>query len=112
MNIDQQIIDLATRIQRRHDFSSHVTGFLCGAVILGALLIAGIKATDLYLAAVLSWATALSFQHFRQVLRGRSQPTQSALKASGSAVIPNRMASRNSQPPARIYAEPGTADLR
>ena len=43
MNIDQQVIDLATRIQRRHDFSSHVTGFLCGAVILGALLIAGIK---------------------------------------------------------------------
>ena len=70
MNIDQQIIDLATRIQRRHDFSSHVTGFLCGAVILGALLIAGIKAADLYLAAVLTWATALSFQHFRQVLRG------------------------------------------
>ena len=73
MNLDQQVIDLATRIQRRHDFSSHVTGFLCGAVILGALLIAGIKAAHLYLAAVLTWATALSFQPAGEPARRNGQ---------------------------------------
>lgn len=70
MNIDQQVIDLATRIQRRRDFSAHLTGFLCGTIGLGALLIAGLTGAVLYLAIVLTWATALSFQHFRQVLRG------------------------------------------
>jgi hypothetical protein len=35
MNTDQQVIHLATRIQRRRDFSAHSTGFLCGAVVLG-----------------------------------------------------------------------------
>jgi hypothetical protein len=103
MNIDQQLIDLATRIQRRHDFSSHVTGFLCGAVILGALLIAGIKATDLYLAAVLTWATALSFQHFRQVLRG--PVTADAVRAEAVRL------GRDSQPDSKQEQPAARADL-
>lgn len=70
MNIDQRIIDLATRIQRRRDFSAHVTGLLCGVIILGALLISGIEDARLYLATALTWATALSLQHFLHVLRG------------------------------------------
>jgi hypothetical protein len=102
MNIDQQVIDLATRIQRRHDFSSHVTGFLCGAVILGALLIAGIKA-DLCLAAVLTWATALSFQHFRQVLRG--PVTTDAVRAEAVRL------GRDSQPDGKREQPAARADL-
>jgi hypothetical protein len=70
MSIDQQVIDLATRIQRRRDFSAHVTGMICGAVILGVLVITGINGTGLYLTAMLTWATALSLQHFRHILRG------------------------------------------
>ena len=82
MNIDQRVIDLATRIQRRRNFVAHVTGLLCGVVILGALLISGIEDTWLYLAAVLTWATALSLQHFRQVLRG--PVTASAVRAEAT----------------------------
>ena len=70
MHIDQQTIDLATRIQRRRDFTAHFTGFASGAALLSALRMAGASGTALYLAALLAWATALSFQHFRQVLRG------------------------------------------
>jgi hypothetical protein len=100
MNIDQQIIDLATRIQRRHDFSSHVTGFLCGAAILGALLIGGIKAGALYPAAVLTWATVLSFQHFRQVLRG--PVTADAVRAEAVRLGRSRPDGEREQPAARI----------
>ena len=82
MNTDQRVIDLATRIQRRRDFLAHVTGLLCGVVILGALLISGIEDTWLYLAAVLTWATALSLQHFRHVLRG--PVTASAVRAEAT----------------------------
>ena len=70
MNSDQHIIDLATRIQRRHDFSAHLTGFGCGATALTALFLAGVSNPVMYLAALLAWATGLSFQHFRQILRG------------------------------------------
>ena len=70
MHIDQQVIDLATRIQRRRDFTAHVIGFLSGAIVLGLLLLAGMNGAALYIATVLTWATALSFQHFRHVLRG------------------------------------------
>ena len=70
MNVDEQTIDLATRIQRRHDFSAHLTGFACGTMVLTVVLLAGVSRTWFYLAALLAWATALSFQHFRQVLRG------------------------------------------
>ena len=70
MHIDQQVIDLATGIQRRHDFTAHVTGFAAGAVVLGSLSLAGVRGIRLYTATLLTWATALSFQHFRHVLRG------------------------------------------
>jgi hypothetical protein len=70
MHIDQQVIDLATGIQRRHDFTAHVTGFAAGAVVLGSLNLAGVRGIRLYTATLLTWATALSFQHFRHVLRG------------------------------------------
>lgn len=99
MNIDQRVIDLATRIQRRRDFLAHVTGLLCGVVILGALLISGIEDTWLYLATVLTWATALSLQHFRQVLRG--PVTAGAVRAE--ATRPGRDTrpdgKQNNQPP-------------
>ena len=70
MHIDQQVVDLATGIQRRHDFTAHVTGFAAGAVVLGSLTRAGVRGSRLYAATLLTWATALSFQHFRHVLRG------------------------------------------
>jgi len=70
MIIGQQGIDLATRVQRRRDFTAHVTGFLSGAIVLGCLLLAGASSASLYTATLLAWAIALSFQHFRHVLRG------------------------------------------
>ena len=70
MDIDQDVVDLATGIQRRYDFTAHVTGFAAGAVVLGSLTAAGVRGRRLYAATVLTWATALSFQHFRHVLRG------------------------------------------
>ena len=70
MHVDPQVIDLATRIQRRRDFAAHVTGFLSGAIVLASLLLAGVSGIGLYIATLLTWATALSFQHFRHVLRG------------------------------------------
>ena len=70
MHIDQQVIDLATGIQRRRDFAAHVTGFAAGAVVVGSLNLAGVRGARLYAATLLTWATALSFQHFRHVLRG------------------------------------------
>ena len=70
MHVDQQVIDLATGIQRRRDFGAHVTGFAAGGVVLGSLHIAGVRGRGLYAATLLTWATALSFQHFRHVLRG------------------------------------------
>ena len=74
MHIDQQVIDLATGIQRRRDFAAHVTGFAAGAVVVGSLNLAGVRGTRLYAATLLTWATALSFQHFRHVLRGPVTP--------------------------------------
>jgi hypothetical protein len=70
MDVDQQVIDLATGIQRRHDFTAHVIGFAAGAIVLGSLNLADVRGTRLYAATLLTWATALSFQHFRHVLRG------------------------------------------
>ena len=70
MHIDQQVIDLATGIQRRHDFTAHVTGFAAGAVVAGSLSLAGVRGGRLHAATLLTWATALSFQHFRHILRG------------------------------------------
>ena len=70
MDSDQQVIDLATGIQRRRDFAAHVTGFAAGTVVVGLFNLAGVRGARLYAATVLTWATALSFQHFRHVLRG------------------------------------------
>ncbi|HEV3289124.1 MAG TPA: hypothetical protein VG123_09025 [Streptosporangiaceae bacterium] len=85
MHINQQDIDLATRVQRRRDFTAHVTGFLSGAIVLGCLLLTGASSASLYIATLLTWATALSFQHFRHVLRGPSPPPPSRPKPPGSA---------------------------
>jgi hypothetical protein len=83
-------IDLATRVQRRRDFTAHLTGFLTGALVLGCLLLAGAGSTSLYAATLLTWATALSFQHFRHVLHGpitaaAVQAEATRLAAPGSA---------------------------
>jgi len=43
MDIDQQVIDLATAMQRRHDFTAHVTGFAAGTVVLGSLNLADVR---------------------------------------------------------------------
>jgi hypothetical protein len=66
----RQVIDLATGIQRRRDFTAHITGCAAGAAVLGGLNLAGVRRGRLYTATLLTWATALSFQHFRHVLRG------------------------------------------
>lgn len=63
-----ETIGLATRIQRRRDFTAHLSGYFAGAALLGVVAAprtrAGVAIT------MLTWATALSFQHFRYVLRG------------------------------------------
>jgi len=63
----QQVIDLATGIKRRRDFTAHTTGFAAGAVVVGSLTLAGVRGGRLYAATLLTRATALSFRH---VLRG------------------------------------------
>ena len=90
MRLNQHAIDLATRVQRRRDFTAHLTGFLGGAIVLGCLLLAGASSTSLYAATLLTWAAALSFQHFRHVLRGpvtvaAVQAEATRLGAAGSA---------------------------
>jgi ferric-dicitrate binding protein FerR (iron transport regulator) len=67
---DQATVDLASRVQRRRDFTAHLTGFLTGALVLGVLCwhLPGLRGGAA--AALLAWSTALSFQHFRHVLRG------------------------------------------
>ncbi len=69
MRLNQHDIDLATRVQRRRDFVAHVRGFLSGAIVLGSLYRRQ-QHQPVRRGAVLTWATALSFQHFRHVLRG------------------------------------------
>ena len=69
-------------IQRRHDFTAHVTGFAAGAVVLGSLNLAGVRGTRLYAATLLTWATALSFQHFRHIVR--SPVTTDAVRAEAA----------------------------
>jgi hypothetical protein len=66
----QQDIDLATGIQRRRDFTAHTTGFAADAVVVGSLNLAGVRGGRLSAATLLTWATALSLQHFRHVRRG------------------------------------------
>ncbi len=63
------VIDLATRIQRRRDFTAHLLGFLTGAPSCHVHL-AGTNPNAQFAATLLIWATALSTQHFRHVLRG------------------------------------------
>ena len=50
----------------------NVTGFAAGFV--GSLNLAGVRGARLYAVTLLTWATALSFQHFRHVLRGPVTP--------------------------------------
>jgi hypothetical protein len=90
VHIDQQVIDLATGIQRRRDFTAHITGFAAGAVVLGGLNLAGVRGGRLYTATLLTWAAALSFQHFRHVLRG--PVTADAIRAEAARRSPAEIA--------------------
>jgi hypothetical protein len=90
MRLSRHDIDLATRVQRRRDFTAHLTGFLGGAIVLVCLFLAGASSTSLSAATLLTWAAALSFQHFRHVLRGPAtvaavQAEATRLSAAGSA---------------------------
>ena len=67
---EQALIDLATRVQRRRDFNAHLTGFAVGAATITGLHLAGSRGTPQLAATLSTWAFALSFQHFRHVLRG------------------------------------------
>lgn len=71
---DPSTVALATRVQRRQDFVAHLTGFAAGAVTLAAAGLAMPSLRPGAVAAALAWATALSFQHFRHVLRGPVTP--------------------------------------
>lgn len=66
------VINLAARIQRRRDFAAHAVGFATGAtlILLVHALDPAVSGGWTALLAVLAWAVALSFQHFRQVIRG------------------------------------------
>ena len=92
MRASRHDIDLATRVQRRRDFTAHLTGFLSGVLVLGCLLLAGVSSTSLYAATLLTWATALSFQHFRHVLRG--PVTAAAVQAEATRLTAPRSADR------------------
>jgi hypothetical protein len=70
MSHDQYLIDVATGIQRWRDFTAHLTGFAAGAAALIALRVRGMRGDGLLITALTAWATALSFQHFSQVMRG------------------------------------------
>ena len=90
MHIDQQVIDLATGIQRRRDFAAHITGFAAGAVVWARSISpvsAGPACTPRRCS---TWATALSFQHFRHVLRG--PVTADAVGAEAARRSPNSCA--------------------
>lgn len=65
-----QTVDLAARIQRRRDFGAHLTGFVVGACVLLGLSAGTGRDGAMVTTGLLTWATALSFQHFRHVLRG------------------------------------------
>ena len=68
--VDDRTIELATRVQRRRDFTAHLTGFIAGAVALGAAALYAPSLRSGVAAALLAWSTALSFQHFRHVMIG------------------------------------------
>ena len=82
------VIDLATHIQRRRDFTAHLLGFLAGATVLITLHVIGGDATTQFAGSLLAWATALSTQHFRHVLRG--PVTSSDVSAEHARVIRTR----------------------
>ena len=66
----QQVVDLATRIQRRRDFAAHVSGYFTGAATLGVIAFLKPASRPWLGLALAVWATGLSFQHFRHVIRG------------------------------------------
>lgn len=83
---DPTTIALATRVQRRRDFAAHLTGFLTGTLGVAAVGLAVPSLRPGIAVAALAWATALSFQHFRHVLRGPVTPDDVAaehLRLSG-----------------------------
>jgi hypothetical protein len=65
-----ETIGLATRIQRRRDFTAHLSGYFTGAALLGVVAAVAPRTRAGVAITMLTWATALSFQHFRYVLRG------------------------------------------
>ncbi|MGZ4575182.1 MAG: hypothetical protein ACXVXY_09370 [Mycobacteriaceae bacterium] len=67
-------IELATRIQRRRDFVAHLTGYAAGLVVLATTVARGASGPVTAAVTALAWATALSFQHSRHVLKGPVTP--------------------------------------
>jgi hypothetical protein len=90
VHIDQQVIDLATGIQRRRDFAAHITGFAAGAVVVGSLNLAGVRGGLLYAATLLTWATACPFSTSVTSCAARSQPMRSAPKPPAAAGNPDQ----------------------
>jgi hypothetical protein len=78
----EHLIGLATRIQRRRDFGAHLTGFAAGTLVLTIAAVATGTSPFVVALTLFAWATALSFQHFRHVLRG---PVTSADVAAENA---------------------------
>jgi hypothetical protein len=70
MSHSQETIDLATRIQRRRDFTAHLIGFVCGGASVALVLLMGIAGMIGAAITVFVWGAALSLQHFSQVFRG------------------------------------------
>ena len=66
----QETINLATRVQRRRDFTAHLCGFVCGSAAITLALLTETAGFFGAAISVLIWGTALSFQHFFQVFRG------------------------------------------
>jgi hypothetical protein len=71
---ERRVIDLATRIQRRRDFTAHLIGYAAGLTVLTVTVLAGANRATTAVTVALAWATALSFQPVRHVLRGPVTP--------------------------------------
>ena len=90
MHTGQQVIDLATGIQRRRDFTAHTTGFAAGAVVVGSLTLAGARGGRLYAATLLTGRPPCPFSTSVTSRAARSRPMRSAPKPPGAAGDPDR----------------------
>ena len=84
MHTGQQVIDLAAGIQRRRDFTAHVTGFAAGAVVVGSVSLAGVRGGRLYAATLLTLG---------------DRPVLSALPSRPARPGHSRCGPRRSRPP-------------